>query len=275
MLEDRLHQLDDIIFSCFLPGDWLSEWRMPNHVLVFVYAGIMQVEFNDTRLLVRPGEYVFLKRDRLVRLYKTAYEGETYKAVNIRLGSKALRQYVNRHKELIIRSDEKERITESARLLPPTPEITALFAELIPHYDQSLVVPEGFTSEITDKAITSLLQTDEKFYPLLFDFLDTWKINLPEFMETNFSQDMSIRDFALYSGRSLATFKRDFAKFSNLPPEKWLITRRLEAACKLLKEDKKSVSEVCWNVGFRSRSHFTTAFKRRYNRLPSEVLRKG
>lgn len=61
---------------------------------------------------------------------------------------------------------------------------------------------------------------------------------------------MTIREFALYTGRSLATFKRDFAKFSNLSPEKWLVVRRLEAAYKLLKEGKESVSEVCWSVGF-------------------------
>ncbi len=40
MLEDRLHNFDDIVFSCFLPDDWLNEFRMPQHVLVYVYAGI-------------------------------------------------------------------------------------------------------------------------------------------------------------------------------------------------------------------------------------------
>ena len=41
MLEDRLHNLDDIVFSCFLPDDWLNEFRMPQHVLVYVYAGFL------------------------------------------------------------------------------------------------------------------------------------------------------------------------------------------------------------------------------------------
>lgn len=45
---------------------------------------------------------------------------------------------------------------------------------------------------------------------------------------------MSIDDFATYTGRSLATFKRDFAKISSLPPQKWLIEHRLEKAADML-----------------------------------------
>ena len=37
MLEDRLYNFDDIVFSCVLPDDWLNEVRMPQHVLVYVY----------------------------------------------------------------------------------------------------------------------------------------------------------------------------------------------------------------------------------------------
>jgi len=271
MLEDRLHNLNDIVFSCFLPDDWLNEFRMPQHVLTYVYAGIMDVEYNGMSFSVKPGQYVFLKRDHVVRLHKTSYEGETYKAINIRLENKALRRYVNTHKEQTGRIREKRRITDSAVILPHISEIESLFNRLIPYYDKSLTPPEGFADEVTDKAIDCLLMMDEKFYPTLFDFLDTWKINLSEFMEENFTNDMTIKQFAQYTGRSLATFKRDFAKFSNLTPEKWLSVRRLEAAYELLKEGKWSVSEVCWSVGFHSRSHFTTAFKRQYNALPSDI----
>ncbi len=275
MLEDRLHSIDDIIFSCFLQDDWLNEFRMPSHVLVYVYAGIMNVEYCGKNFSVVAGQYVFLKRDHLVRLNKTSLDGATYKAINIRLGKKALRQYAGNHKEHTSLIHEKRRLSDSAQLLPQTPELKSLFASLLPYYDKSLLPPDGFAQEATDKAIACLLSMDDRFYPTLFDFLDSWKINLPEFMEENFANDMSIKEFALYTGRSLATFKRDFAKFSNLSPEKWLITRRLEAAYELLKEGKKSVSEVCWSVGFQSRSHFTIAFKRQYNVLPSVIASKN
>lgn len=49
MLEDRLHNLDDTAFSCFLPDDWLNEFRMPQHVLVYAYTGIRN--FPDRKKL--------------------------------------------------------------------------------------------------------------------------------------------------------------------------------------------------------------------------------
>jgi len=63
------------------------------------------------------------------------------------------------------------------------------------------------------------------FYPILFDFFDPWKIDLMEFMNRNYQYPLSLSEFAKYTGRSLATFKRDFAKFSPLTPQKWLIQR--------------------------------------------------
>lgn len=44
MLKDRLYNLADAVFSCFLSDDWLNKYRMPQHVRMYVYAGIMNVE---------------------------------------------------------------------------------------------------------------------------------------------------------------------------------------------------------------------------------------
>ena len=62
--------------------------------------------------------------------------------------------------------------------------------------------------------------------------------------------DLSMGEIASYTGRSLATFKRDFAKVSDLTPQKWIIRRRLEAAHGLIKWGKKRVTEACFDVGF-------------------------
>lgn len=55
-------------------------------------------------------------------------------------------------------------------------------------------------------------------YPSLFDFTDPWKIDILGFMEKNYAYDLTIEDIAHYTGRSLATFKRDFKKVSDLSP---------------------------------------------------------
>ena len=71
-----------------------------------------------------------------------------------------------------------------------------------------------------------------------------------------------------YTGRSLATFKRDFKKISELTPQKWLIKRRLEAAHDILKTDNKKISDICFEVGFKNLSHFSKLYKEKYGTSP-------
>ncbi len=88
----------------------------------------------------------------------------------------------------------------------------------------------------------------------------------------HFMCDLSIEEIAHYTGRSLATFKRDFKKISDLTPEKWLIKKRLDKAYELMKTGKKKVVEVYAEVGFRNPSHFSTAFKKEFGIAPTAVM---
>lgn len=81
--------------------------------------------------------------------------------------------------------------------------------------------------------------------------------------------DLSMAEIANYTGRSLATFKRDFAKVCDATPQKWIIKRRLEAAHDLIKLGKKKVTEACFDVGFKNLSHFSKIYKETYGVAPS------
>ncbi len=84
-------------------------------------------------------------------------------------------------------------------------------------------------------------------------------------------EELSMEQIASFTGRSLATFKRDFKKISSLTPQKWLIKKRLEMAYIKLKEEGKKVQDVYMEVGFKNPSHFSTAFKKQYGISPTEV----
>ena len=90
-------------------------------------------------------------------------------------------------------------------------------------------------------------------------------------MDKNYMYEFSLEDLAHYTGRSLATFKRDFKKISNLTPEKWLIRKRLEVAYGLMCEGGRKIGDVCAAVGFKNHSHFSAAFKKQYGVPPTAV----
>ena len=99
--------------------------------------------------------------------------------------------------------------------------------------------------------------------------MEPWKIDILDYLNENYMCDLSLEEIASYTGRSLATFKRDFAKVSNLTPQKWIIKRRLEAAHSLIKSGKKKVTEACFDVGFKNLSHFSKIYKEAYGVAPS------
>ena len=99
--EERLRRFGDVVFSYFLPTERLDEFRMPAHVLIFVYSGEMTVEDKRRKTVVHSGEYVFLRRDHLVRIHKYAADGHPYQAISIRLERDFLKEYWSRYKQSI------------------------------------------------------------------------------------------------------------------------------------------------------------------------------
>lgn len=267
----RIIKHSDIIYSCFVPTETLSEFRMNVHVLIYVYSGEMVVEDNGRRVKVNAGEYVFLRRDNCVQILKQAAGGEPYKAISIQFERNFLRDYFGKTDRAKLPTDAR-RFKEAALKLRKTPYLDSLFFSLYPYTDAEVKPLPEWVAMKMNEAVFCLLSYDEKFYPTLFDFNAPWKIDLLQFMEQNYTQDMTLEEFATYTGRSLATFKRDFADISDLPPQKWLIRKRLEKAYQLICEQKKKVSDVYVDVGFKNRSHFTVAFKKQYGFSPGTTI---
>ncbi len=92
---------------------------------------------------------------------------------------------------------------------------------------------------------------------------------LSQIMEANFCYNLALEDFAKLSHRSLSTFKRDFRKYYNQPPGKWLLQRRLDYSAVLLKNPALNVSQVALDCGFEDLSHFSRSFKEKFGTSPA------
>ena len=68
------------------------------------------------------------------------------------------------------------------------------------------------------EAVFVLLQLRPELVPVLFDFVQQWKIDVKEFMEENYKSDLTVEQFAHYTGRSLTSFKKDFDEVFHLTP---------------------------------------------------------
>lgn len=275
MANPILYRYSDVVFSFMAPHDTLYEHNMPVHVVIFIVSGEVIVEDGTTTIHAQAGESLFIKRNHKVRLIKQAVGEQPYATVSVRLERSFLKQYFSKLDKNALPRHAK-RLRKAAVKLSPSPKLDKLFKELTPLLESPAEKPgEEFIADKMHETIELLLDTDAAFYPALFDFNEPWKIDLMAFMEQNYTQHLSLKEFALYTGRSLATFKRDFSKENDLTPQRWLTLKRLEAAYNLLKKGSKTVSEVCWEVGFVNRTHFIAAFKKQYGIPPTGALGSG
>lgn len=97
---------------------------------------------------------------------------------------------------------------------------------------------------------------------------------LPPIMEANFCYNLALEEFAKLSHRSLSTFKRDFRKYYNQSPGKWLLQKRLEYSAVLLKNPALNVSQVALDCGFEDLSHFSRAFKEKFGVSPANYRKE-
>jgi AraC-like DNA-binding protein len=122
------------------------------------------------------------------------------------------------------------------------------------------------------EAIMILLQTNPSIKNILFDFSEPGKIDLEAYMNEHYKFNVDLNRFAYLTGRSLATFKRDFEKIFNTSPNRWLQKKRLNDAYYLIKEKGWKSSDVYLEVGFKDLSHFSFAFKKTFGIAPSSLV---
>jgi AraC-like DNA-binding protein len=94
-------------------------------------------------------------------------------------------------------------------------------------------------------------------------------VALQRIMTDNYRYNLKLEQFAKLSNRSLSAFKRDFQNTFHTTPGKWLLEKRLMHSKSLLTNGEKTISEVAFDSGFETPSHFSRSFKQRFGTSPS------
>ena len=258
----------NILLSCTSKQKFSQEQFWGEHTLSILLSGEGIIYNNDETQFYTPGTVGLLKRNQLAKSLKIpSADGTPFKSIGIILDQESLRKYSTENDIVITLPYTGKTMLQ----LHQNRFITGFFESLLPYFDQ----PEKLTKRLSElktiEAIELLLSYDSGLKGLLFDFSELFKIDLENFMNHHFTYNVSIREFAKLTGRSISTFKRDFKKVSSQTPEKWLKEKRLDKAHFLIAEKKQRPSEVYLQVGFENFSHFSRSFKEKFGYNASTV----
>ena len=83
---------------------------------------------------------------------------------------------------------------------------------------------------------------------------------IAEYVMTHYVHDIKLDDIASEVGMNRSAFCSYFKKHKGMTFSQFLTRYRLKTACELLKHSQKSVSEICYLVGFNDLPHFIRVF---------------
>ncbi len=99
---------------------------------------------------------------------------------------------------------------------------------------------------------------------------DTVIMHAVKYIEENYADQITTKSLAKKFGYSSEHFCRKFKAETWLTPMKYLKTYRLEAAAKLLKEEKHTIAEIAMHCGFDDANYFTRCFKAHFGVPPTK-----
>ena len=97
---------------------------------------------------------------------------------------------------------------------------------------------------------------------------NTVTFEMINFLEENFTADVSSDAVARYFGYTVSHFCRKFKSATGLTPMKYLNIYRLEKARKLLQQGAGNVSKIAADCGFSDANYFTRSFKSHFGVAP-------
>ncbi len=91
-----------------------------------------------------------------------------------------------------------------------------------------------------------------------------------EYMESHYSEDISLADVAAITGMSPSAFSHFFKSKTNTRFIDYLNELRIAKACRLMTDTTQTIAEICYGCGFNNMSNFLRLFKRKKQQTPTE-----
>ncbi|HEY9045379.1 MAG TPA: AraC family transcriptional regulator [Ohtaekwangia sp.] len=257
---------DGIIYSVNHGIKRSGEEFIKDHSAGYIIAGKLLIIDGDRTDTYGPGDIALFRKNNLAKFIKQSIEPEPFKAVSIILDNGLLTSMSESRKLYAGKSTNVYRVS-----------VPIAADSLLQHYFNSLLplFKEPLSAELIrlkkEEAVLTLLHKNPFLQDILFDFGIPGKINLEAFMNRNFRYNVPLEKMAFLTGRSLATFKRDFEKTFGTSPNRWIQQMRLKEAHYLITEKNIKPSEVYLQVGFETLSHFSYSFKQFFGKNPSAL----
>jgi AraC-like DNA-binding protein len=236
------------------------------HTLLFVLGGHKILHIGEHTHIAEAGHIMMMKRG-IYTLSEFIPEGLNYEALLLFFTDEFLKKFLHSYQLSTAAAPEM-----ASYMVIPTNELLDNFKnQFMGYFGKSLDGIENILQLKLQELLLLLLAGPQKQQVLTFlqGIAFGRPLDIDYIVRTHLFQPLSVEELAKLSGRSLASFKRDFQHKFQCPPKKWINEQRLAHARMLLQHTDKQVSEIAMECGFENIPHFIRIFKQEYGITPS------
>ncbi|TCD02531.1 helix-turn-helix domain-containing protein [Pedobacter psychroterrae] len=252
------------VHACYSNKKLVTDPFITEFAIMHIKSGSFIVYEADKKQIFTAGSIIFFKKNHLAKLIKVPEVDKNFESVSMILNDTVIKKYISSN-HLIMKERYKGRNIFALKKCIPLQDY---FDSLYKYGNGS---NEGKLIEKSMVLLDLLLLHAPQLQSALLDLGMPGKIDLEAYMSKNFMFNTEIKNFAHLTGRSLASFKRDFNRLFFTSPHKWLQQKRLDMAFFMLKEKSLKPTQVYLEVGFEDLSHFSFAFKKTFGIPPSMI----
>lgn len=259
----------NIKLSQFNGKSFKTEVMFEHHMLVWFISGETKIVQSEGSYTFNEGDTFLIPRNQLATIINYPKDGLPHKTVVMYLTKEILKDFYSRHE-----TTGKSQPLKKVHRFTNHPLLRSCLASLIHYFDLGENLPADIANIKIEEAISILRSIDRSVDGLLANFDEPGKISLADFMERNYMFNMTLDRFGYHTGRSVATFRRDFKKVYGTTPQKWLTEKRLKLAYYQIAEKHRKPNDVYVEAGFENLSHFSYAFKKYFGYPPNVLLKR-
>ncbi|MCA6069380.1 AraC family transcriptional regulator [Chryseobacterium sp. RG1] len=267
-MKPKREDFGSIVYSCYTQLSRQGEHFVSDHVLSYQISGDLILNDGLHDYSAKDGSIRFLRRNQLLKFTKQPPPDGEFKSLSIYLNQQILKDFSIEYNLV----SERKEYNKPLCMLNESVQLQNYMDSLLFYYNSGKLSDVRLVDLKIKEALILLLEEEPELKNILFDFNEPGKIDIEAFMNKNFHFNVNLDRFAYLTGRSLATFKRDFEKVFGSTPGKWLVQKRLQEAHYLILEKGKMASEIYLDLGFEDLSHFSFAFKKHYGSSPSKII---
>lgn len=238
------------------------------NILFYVEKGQLNIRYQNKLFIVGSGECCLVRKFAEVEYFKTWSEEEEFAVVSVM----ALQDtFINDALDELNLSKPKKQIDSPVLCLQKNIVLQGLYHSLGLYLSQNESPDKSLMYLKTKEALLGILKANPDYLAFFYEFSKPVKAELGEFMNRHALLNIPLDKLASLSGRSLSTFNRDFRKYFQTSPHKWMLKQRLNKAKELLSFERAKASQIYLDLGFKDLGHFSRAFKKEFGMSPSKV----